>query len=120
MGLDWTIKAALTADLFGYPRSQLHGQSLLRLMHPEEHSALKQAVQALVAGASAASPPSLRVTHRVLPRENSVPAFADTMISLLRGQPARMLVSSRYAVPFDAHGAFRVFPARQAGLLSGA
>mmetsp|Transcript_16496 Transcript_16496/g.53189 ORF Transcript_16496/g.53189 Transcript_16496/m.53189 type:complete len:90 (-) Transcript_16496:374-643(-) len=89
-------------------------------MHPEEHSALTQAVRALVAGASAASPPSLRVTHRVLPRENSVPAFADTMISLLRGQPARMLVSSRYAVPFDAHGAFRVFPARQAGLLSGA
>ncbi len=122
VGLDWTVQAALTADPFGYSRQQLCGQSLLCLMHPDEHIALMQTVQALVAAAAAAdSPrPSLRVTHRVLPHGNGVAAIADSIISILRGTPARMLVSSRYAVPVDAVSGgpvFRVFPARQASLL---
>ena len=84
--------------------------------------ALMQTVQALVAAAAAAdSPrPSLRVTHRVLPHGNGVAAIADSIMSILRGTPARMLVSSRYAVPVDAVSGgpvFRVFPVRQASLL---
>jgi len=71
VGLDWTVEAAITAEPFGYsrqqlvggpprpgpvsdlsstfPRQQLVGGSLLRLMHPEEHLALVQTTQALVA-----------------------------------------------------------------------
>ena len=105
VGLDWTVEAAITAEPFGYSRQQLVGSSLLRLMHPEEHLALVQTTQALVAAAAGAESPrsSLRATHRVLLHENGAAraAVADSTISIIRGTPARLLVSSRYAVPVE-------------------
>ena len=118
---------------FGYAASALVGSSLLQVMHPEEHVALLQTTQALLATASAAVAPtvaansgereslrdSLRVCHRVLmmARTGHVAVAIDSTITVLQGQTTpRLLVASRYAVPIDASGpsagAFRVFPAR--------
>jgi len=124
VGFDWTVEAAITAEPFGYSRQELVGGSLLRLLHPEEHLALVQTTQALVAATAGAESPrsSLRATHRVLLRENGAAraAVADSTISIIRGTPARLLVSSRYAVPVETNGGpvFRVYPARQASVYS--
>jgi len=76
------------------------------LGHPRHHA---ETTQALVAAAAGAESPrsSLRATHRVLLHENGAAraAVADSTISIIRGTPARLLVSSRYAVPVETNGA---------------
>ena len=62
----------------------------------------------ITTAAGAESPrSSLRATHRVLLHENGAAraAVADSTISIIRGTPARLLVSSRYAVPVETNGA---------------
>ena len=74
---DLTVCRSFTTTSYGYPASALSGESILRLIHPEERPALQQTAQALLAmalgGGGSAGPAAgapgrfaVRVQHRVL------------------------------------------------------
>ena len=116
---DLTVCRSFTTTSYGYPASALSGESILRLIHPEERPALQQTAQALLAmalgsggtaGPAAGAPGrfAVRVQHRVLfcaavPGGAHQAISVDSLVTALSPSASasdqRLILSSRCALP---------------------
>lgn len=123
---DLLVLSVLSTSALGYRPQELVGSSLLNVLHPEEHSALVQTTQALMAMAAGAAgsaqigaTSAVRAVHRARMRNSDghiESVVIDSTISAIGsgpGQPHQLLLSMRYATPpvGPDSAIFRVFPA---------
>uniref|UniRef100_A0A7S0LQB7 PAS domain-containing protein n=1 Tax=Coccolithus braarudii TaxID=221442 RepID=A0A7S0LQB7_9EUKA len=120
---DLVVLSVLSTTALGYQAHELVGQSMLSVLHPDEHSALMQTTQALLAmaagGGGIGSSSAVRALHRArmrAPNGQIESVVIDSTITAIGTGPAgphQLLVSIRYATPpvGPDSAIFRVFPA---------
>lgn len=120
---DLLITSVLSTSCLGYRPEELVGTSFLNLIFPDEHTALVQTTQSLLAfsyGGNAAKPiGSVRAIHRARMRNGDgtiTTIVIDSTIAAIGGsggQPLQLMLTMRYATPPLRRDTpvFRVFPA---------